>query len=123
MLLLWKQPGRVGAHQQPGCFCFVYILHISTIGICVKVKVCLLCSYMDESLVAHRFGATIKNARERKNMTQTELGMLVGIDATRVSRYESGAVPRPLLFVALCEAVGLKPEKVLRQIVTPPSTK
>ncbi len=81
----------------------------------------LICMHMDESLVAHRFGALLRNARERKNMTQSELALAVGIDATRVSRYESGSFPRPLLFVALCEAVDLKPEKALRQIVTPPS--
>ncbi len=80
---------------------------------------CTNLRFVNEKEVAIRFGVILKEARDRKNLTQGQVAALTGIDATRVSRYESGGMPRLLLFVALCEAVGLKPEKVLRQIVTP----
>lgn len=45
---------------------------------------------VDEALYAYRLGEAIKQARIKQNMTQEELGNLIGVKRAQISRLERG---------------------------------
>lgn len=52
--------------------------------------------------------ANIRAARDAKNLTQRELGVMLGVDAMYVSRWERGVVmPSPPNVEALADALGV----------------
>jgi len=66
------------------------------------------------------FGANIQRAREAKQLTRKELAERVGLNAATIANYERGlsslAMPiNPTLttFVALCQALDVKPPDLL----------
>ena len=44
----------------------------------------------DEETAASRVGTRIRNIREARGMSQTELGARVGLTADRIQKYENG---------------------------------
>lgn len=54
------------------------------------------------------FGKRLAVARAKKNLTQRELGELVGITWSQISRYEAGKTkPRLAVLLSLSEALGV----------------
>ncbi len=46
--------------------------------------------------------------RERRSLTQTEAGQLLGCDLTRISKYETGAVrPSRIMAARIAEIAGI----------------
>lgn len=61
-----------------------------------------------------KIGKKIKDAREKKRLTQTELGIKLGLSKSEISRYERGSrIPRTVMLPALAEALDLKLEELL----------
>lgn len=64
-----------------------------------------------------KLGIKIKNAREKKNLTQAELGIKIGLSKSEISRYERGnRVPRTIKLRALAETLDLKLEEMLEAV-------
>jgi transcriptional regulator with XRE-family HTH domain len=60
-------------------------------------------------------GLNIKDLREKKNMTQEELGKLTGVGATAVSQWETHtSVPRGKRMYLIAEALGVEVEALLK---------
>lgn len=57
---------------------------------------------------AFRIGEAIKQARKEKNMTQEELGILMGVKTAQVSRIENGRIFNLLTAVRAFKAMGLR---------------
>lgn len=65
-----------------------------------------------------KLGIVIKNARNKKNITQEELGILLNLSKYEISRYERGSrVPKAKKLRALAEALDLKLEELLEAII------
>lgn len=61
------------------------------------------------SQLTRQIGANLKAARLAKNLTQTELGQLIGRDGFQISRWERGAhQPSDASLFALAEALGIE---------------
>lgn len=53
------------------------------------------------------YGAIIRNLRTRKDLTQTELGDMVGVDKTTISAYELDKIMPPVeVFYLICKATN-----------------
>ena len=60
-------------------------------------------------------GGEIKKAREEKGLTQTDLGSLVGLSKSEISRYENGSrIPRTVKLTDLAKCLGLSLEELMR---------
>lgn len=63
--------------------------------------------------MASDFALNLIYLRGEKNLTQQELGDLVGVSPSQISRYESGtARPRKTVMNKLAEALGVTPESL-----------
>ncbi|MDH2022921.1 helix-turn-helix domain-containing protein [Stenotrophomonas sp. GD03680] len=63
---------------------------------------------MTTSGIKPGFPERLREARERGGLTLRELGELVGINYSQISRYEQGiALPRPGVLVRLAEALAM----------------
>lgn len=61
------------------------------------------------SQLSRQIGANLKSARLARNLTQTELGQLIGRDGFQISRWERGAhQPADASLFALAEALGVE---------------
>lgn len=57
----------------------------------------------------------IRQARIARGMSQRQLAQLVGVDPSYISLIERGQrTPSPQLLAAIAEALGLRPEELLR---------
>lgn len=62
----------------------------------------------DEETAASRVGTRIRNIREARGMSQTELGARVGLTADRIQKYENGArKPKTDLLKRIAGALGV----------------
>lgn len=69
---------------------------------------------MDDDELAVRFGATLRRLRKAAGQTQRSLGVLIGVDQTMLSQWESGtAIPTLPRVVQLEGALGLAPGSLL----------
>lgn len=67
-------------------------------------------------------GKRIKEARERKNITQEELADLINMSATHISVIERGIkVPKLDTFVAIANALGISCDELLIDSIEHPS--
>ncbi len=65
-------------------------------------------SYTDLSGLALRIGEKIKQARRAKSLTQTTLGLKIGLSAGEIGRYESGeAKPTEVKLREIADALGV----------------
>lgn len=61
------------------------------------------------SQLSRQIGANLKAARKARNLTQTQLGHLIGCDGFQISRWERGAhQPSDTSLFALGEALGME---------------
>lgn len=75
---------------------------------------------MHKDLTAPLLGPIIKNARERKGITPTQLAANIDASSTSVSRWEAGIqAPSLGVFFQLCHHLGLNAETVRKAVVTP----
>jgi transcriptional regulator with XRE-family HTH domain len=58
-------------------------------------------------------GERIKAAREALNMSQADLARKVGVDASRLCRWERGEEPRFASVKKLAKALGIRPGELL----------
>jgi transcriptional regulator with XRE-family HTH domain len=64
--------------------------------------------------MAYWIGDRISKFRNARNLTQKELGELIGASSTRVSNWEQGANrPNVEFLVKICEALGVTPSEML----------
>lgn len=56
----------------------------------------------------------LRKIRKEKGLTQVELASIAGVDATVISRIESGVIARPAweTVARLSKALGVSPEKI-----------
>lgn len=64
----------------------------------------------DADVEAALIGASIKNARKAKNLTQAQLGERVGVQAAQISKIESGRNLTIATIVKVLKALGLSAE-------------
>ena len=63
------------------------------------------------------FGETLKELRERAELTQAQLGKKAGITRIHVGFLERGdRLPSLDVFVRLCRALGTRPSRVMERI-------
>ena len=62
----------------------------------------------DEQLEMFLIGEVIKNARKAKNLTQEDLGKLIGVQKAQISRIENGKNLTFSTLIRLFRAMGLK---------------
>ena len=63
---------------------------------------------------AEKFGAFITSCRKEKNMTQLQLGNMLGVSDKAVSRWETGkGFPEITIFPTLAEALGINMTELL----------
>lgn len=62
---------------------------------------------VNEDIRAYHIGEAIKQARKNKNMTQEELGELMGVKKAQVSRIESGHIFNLSTVARAFKALGL----------------
>lgn len=61
-----------------------------------------------------RFGRNVRSQRERRGLSQEELGHAAGLHPTEISRLERGVrEPRLSTVVRLARALGLRPARLL----------
>lgn len=65
---------------------------------------------LQEELQAYHIGETIKRARQEKNLTQAELGALMGVKKAQVSRIESGKNLKISTISRVFKAMGITPK-------------
>lgn len=64
----------------------------------------------DAEVEAALIGASIKDARKAQNLTQTQLGERVGVQAAQISKIESGRNLTIATIVKVLKALGLRAE-------------
>ncbi len=66
-------------------------------------------------------GGRLKQAREKRNMTQEELGKLLGLNKSTIQRYESGQVKKIKLPVLenIAEILGVNPSWLILKTDNP----
>ncbi|MDF9407743.1 MAG: HTH-type transcriptional repressor RghR [Pelotomaculum sp. PtaB.Bin013] len=63
-------------------------------------------------------GTIIRKAREEKKLTQTELGIKIGVSKYEISRYENDSrVPRAKKIRTLAESLGINIEDLLESLI------
>lgn len=59
----------------------------------------------------------LKTWRDERNLTQVQLGELVGVDGMTVSRWERGEhLPRKKHWPKIAEATGIAPEQLIGHV-------
>ena len=62
----------------------------------------------NEETAADRIGSRIRNIRNSKGLSQSELGERIGLNADRVQKYENGArKPKPDMIKQIASALGV----------------
>lgn len=70
-------------------------------------------------IVMKEFGLVLKNIRKSKSLKINQLARLTGIDASLISRYESGdRMPNDKQLITLSQAMSLNYEEIRKQYVT-----
>ncbi len=63
---------------------------------------------------SEKLGKTISEARKKKNLSQKELGDLLGVSNKAVSKWENGeSTPRRETLIKLCELLELDKTEIL----------
>jgi transcriptional regulator with XRE-family HTH domain len=70
-----------------------------------------------ELTLPKRFGASLRGAREQRDMSQAEIGRLAGISPTAVCRLEAGRrEPRLGTIISLATAMDMDASDLIRDI-------
>jgi transcriptional regulator with XRE-family HTH domain len=71
-----------------------------------------------------RFGANLREARERAELSQSALGRITEYSYSEISRLEGGArEPRLTTLLRLSKALSVEPADLLRDVKASPSRK
>ena len=63
----------------------------------------------EEDIKLYAIGAAIRETRKQQNLTQEELGQMVGVQKAQISRIENGSVePGAGMFLRIISALGLR---------------
>jgi transcriptional regulator with XRE-family HTH domain len=66
---------------------------------------------------SRRFAAAVLRLRRDANLTQTQLGELVGVDPSRISNWETGGrIPNARQLAALAEVFGVDKETLVAEL-------
>ncbi|MBQ6591378.1 MAG: helix-turn-helix transcriptional regulator [Solobacterium sp.] len=72
---------------------------------------------MNKEKLNAAIGASLKNARKQRRMTQEQVADAVGISRSVLTRYELGSIELSMpMFVAICEAIGVNYAEILEGI-------
>jgi transcriptional regulator with XRE-family HTH domain len=76
-------------------------------------------SHMDEGeWLRVAFGDLLRNLREQRGLSQSQLALESGLDQTFVSLLERGQrQPTLTTLFALCDALGIEPDKLVRRLM------
>lgn len=70
---------------------------------------------IDEERTRLLIGMRVRDKRERKKLSQIELGKLVGLHSTAINHIEAGRrCPSVYVLLALCQALKLSPNYILK---------
>lgn len=59
-------------------------------------------------------GFNLKNAREKKSLSQQQVAELLSLDSTQISHFEAGRrIPSLLVFQELCDLYNVAPQDIL----------
>lgn len=71
---------------------------------------------MKRSDVTQQIGHALRRARKKKHLTQQDIADRTGINRSVIGRYETGEIEISISnYFAICEAIGVDPESVLRE--------
>lgn len=69
---------------------------------------------MTDDVIVPAIGARIREIREQRGLSQTDLGDLCGLKPNRISNYETGLrVPPLAAIIALCRGLGCSADDLL----------